>query len=129
MEQELSLADKRNKREIRLLEGEIPLWQVIVEKLNAASKLEFLSFLLEGRKFSTEVNAYFHNLCDNYFKMPRGNSLVLHCTSPSAHDIATSKVTVIFTGCLRRGEYGPLFSPNSFNSDFNNSTWLKRGLS
>ena len=40
MEQELSLADKRNKREIRLLEGEIPLWQVIVEKLNAASKLE-----------------------------------------------------------------------------------------
>ena len=40
LEQELSLADKRNKREIRLLEGEIPLWQVIVEKLNAASKLE-----------------------------------------------------------------------------------------
>ena len=70
MEQELSLADKRNKREIRLLEGEIPLWQVIVEKLNAASKLEFLSFLLEGRKFSSEVNACFHNLCDKYFKMP-----------------------------------------------------------
>ena len=38
LEQELSLADKRNKREIRLLEGEIPLWQVIVEKLNAASE-------------------------------------------------------------------------------------------
>ena len=38
LEQELSLADRRNKREIRLLEGEIPLWQVIVEKLNAASK-------------------------------------------------------------------------------------------
>lgn len=37
LEQELSLADKRNKREIRLLEGEIPLWQVIVEKLNAAT--------------------------------------------------------------------------------------------
>ena len=70
MEQELSLADKRNKREISLLEGEIPLWQVIVEKLNAASKLEFLSFLLEGRKFFSEVNAYFHNLCDKYFKMP-----------------------------------------------------------
>ena len=41
LEQELSLADKRNKREIRLLEGEIPLWQVIVEKLNAASKIIF----------------------------------------------------------------------------------------
>ena len=39
LEQELSLADRRNKREIRLLEGEIPLWQVIVEKLNAASKI------------------------------------------------------------------------------------------
>lgn len=38
LEQELSLADRRNKREIRMLEGEIPLWQVIVEKLNAASK-------------------------------------------------------------------------------------------
>jgi len=43
LEQELSLADRRNKREIRLLEGEIPLWQVIVEKLNAASKI-FVSF-------------------------------------------------------------------------------------
>mgnify|MGYP000453535094 FL=1 len=38
LEQELSLADKRNKREIRLLETEIPLWQVIVEQLNATSK-------------------------------------------------------------------------------------------
>lgn len=37
LEQELSLADRRNKREIRMLEGEIPLWQVIVEKLNAAT--------------------------------------------------------------------------------------------
>ncbi|KAK2560407.1 Microspherule protein 1 [Acropora cervicornis] len=36
-EQELSLADKRNKREIRLLETEIPLWQVIVEQLNATT--------------------------------------------------------------------------------------------
>ena len=43
LEQEISLADRRNKREIRLLEGEIPLWQVIVEKLNAASKI-FVSF-------------------------------------------------------------------------------------
>ena len=38
LEQELSLADKKNKREIRLLETEIPIWQVIVEKLNATSK-------------------------------------------------------------------------------------------
>lgn len=37
LEQELSLADKRNKREIRLLETEIPLWQVIVEQLNATT--------------------------------------------------------------------------------------------
>ena len=44
LEQELSLADRRNKREIRLLEGEIPLWQVIVEKLNAASKI--LGFII-----------------------------------------------------------------------------------
>lgn len=42
LEQELSLADRRNKREIRLLEGEIPLWQVIVEKLNAASKILYI---------------------------------------------------------------------------------------
>lgn len=42
LEQELSLADRRNKREIRLLEGEIPLWQVIVEKLNAASKIFYI---------------------------------------------------------------------------------------
>ena len=44
LEQELSLADRRNKREIRLLESEIPLWQVIVEKLNAASKFILIAF-------------------------------------------------------------------------------------
>ena len=39
LEQELALADKHSKREIRHLEEEIPLWQVIVETLNAASKV------------------------------------------------------------------------------------------
>lgn len=45
LEQELSLADKRNKREIRLLETEIPLWQVIVEQLNATSKFVCCPYL------------------------------------------------------------------------------------
>ena len=52
LEQELSLADRRNKREIRLLEGEIPLWQVIVEKLNAASKILGFIFLLRKQHFN-----------------------------------------------------------------------------
>lgn len=32
-----------------------------------------------------------------------GYSLVLHSTSPTAHNIATSKVAVIFANRLRRG--------------------------
>ena len=42
------------------------------------------------------------------------NSLVLCCASPSGHIIAASKGAVIFTGCLKRGNYGPFSSPNAF---------------
>ena len=57
------------------------------------------------------------------------NFLVLHCASPSAHTIATSKVAVIFTSRLKRGIYGSFCSPYAFNSDFDNSTRLKGRLS
>ena len=53
----------------------------------------------------------------------------MHCASPGAHTIVTSKVVVIFTGCLKRGNYGSFCSPNTFNNDFYNSTRLKRCLS
>ena len=33
--------------------------------------------------------------------------MVLHCASPSVHNIATSEVAVIFTGRLKRGNKGP----------------------
>jgi microspherule protein 1 len=36
LEHELSLADRRAKREIRQLEEEIPKWQAIVDSLNEA---------------------------------------------------------------------------------------------
>ena len=62
----------------------------------------------------------------------------LFCTT--AHNIATSKVMAIFTGCLRldfpisrvqslikkrKQIKGSFCSPNAFNSDFDNYTWLK----
>ena len=56
------------------------------------------------------------------------NSLVLHCASPAAHNIATSKVAVIFNmfnGHLKRGNKAPFCSRNAFNSDFDYSTRLK----
>ena len=52
-----------------------------------------------------------------------------HCALPSAHNIATAKVAIIFTGRLKRGNYGPYCSPNPFNGDFDNSAGLKRCLS
>lgn len=58
-----------------------------------------------------------------------GNSLILDCLSPSAHNIVTSKVVAIFTVHLKRGYYGPSFSPNAFNGDFGNCTRLKRCFS
>ena len=39
------------------------------------------------------------------------------------------KVAVIFTGRLKRGNFGSLCSPNAFDGDFDNSTQLKRCLS
>ena len=36
---------------------------------------------------------------------------------------------VIFTGRLKRGNYGSFCSPNAFNSHFDNSVWLKGCLS
>ena len=56
------------------------------------------------------------------------NSLVLHCASPAAHNIATSKVAVIFNmfnGHPKRGNKAPFCSRNAFNSDFDYSTRLK----
>ena len=47
----------------------------------------------------------------------------------SAHSVATSKVAVIFTGRLKRGNYGSFCSPNIFKSDFDNSVRLKDCLS
>ena len=55
----------------------------------------------------------------------QGNSLVLHWTSPSAHNFATSKVALIFTSDLRIGNTDLFCSPNAFRRDFDNSTWLK----
>ena len=49
-------------------------------------------------------------------------------TPPTAHNIATSEAVVIFTSHLKRGNEGPFCSPNAFNSDFDNSTRLKRSL-
>ena len=40
-----------------------------------------------------------------------------------------TELVLIFTGRLKKCNYGPICSPNSFNSDFDNSTWLKRCLS
>ena len=60
--------------------------------------------------------------------MSKGNSLVLRCASPAAHNIPTSKVVVIFNmfnGHLKRGNKGPFSSRNAFNSDFDYSTRLK----
>ena len=60
--------------------------------------------------------------------LARMNSLVLHCASPAAHNIATSKVAVIFNmfnGHLKRGNKAPFCSRNAFNSDFDYSTRLK----
>ena len=45
--------------------------------------------------------------------------------SPSVHTIATSEVVVIFTSCLKRGNYGTFSIPNDFNSHFDNSLCLK----
>ena len=40
------------------------------------------------------------------------NSLFLHCTSLSVqNNFATTKGAVIFTGRLKRGNYGPFCSP------------------
>ena len=39
-----------------------------------------------------------------------------------------TEVVLILTGRLKRCNYGPICSPNAFNSDFDNSTWLKRCL-
>ena len=38
-----------------------------------------------------------------------GYSLVLHCASTTAHNIATSKMAEIVTGCQGRGIKGPFF--------------------
>ena len=46
----------------------------------------------------------------------------------SAHNVATSKVALIFTGRLKRSSYGSFCSPNALNSNFDYSTWLKRCL-
>ena len=50
----------------------------------------------------------------------------MHCVSPAAHSVATSKVAVIFTGRLKRGNQGPFYSRNAFNTDFDNSTRQKK---
>lgn len=49
-------------------------------------------------------------------------------TSPNAHNIATTKVAVIFNmfnGHLKRGNKAPFCSRNAFNSDFDYFTRLK----
>ena len=55
-------------------------------------------------------------------KSRKGNFLVLHCASPSAHTIATSKMAVISYGRRKRDNYGSFYSPIAFNSDSDNST-------
>ena len=49
----------------------------------------------------------------------------MHCPSRGAHNIATSKVSVIFTGRLKRGNKGHFCSANAVNSNFDNFTILK----
>ena len=36
---------------------------------------------------------------------------------------------MIFTACLKRGNYGSFCNPDAFNSHFDNSVWLKGCLS
>ena len=50
LERELSTADRRQKREIRQLEDEIPKWQVIVEKLTTSGELGCVAGQGGGRK-------------------------------------------------------------------------------
>ena len=45
--------------------------------------------------------------------------------APTANIIGTSKVAVIFTGRLKRGNKGPFCSPIGFNRDYDNSSRLK----
>ena len=47
---------------------------------------------------------------------------VLQCASPTAHNIATSKVALIFTGCQKRRNKGH----NFFSLDCDNASQLKR---
>ena len=61
--------------------------------------------------FAAMLQNKLHSFCCPFYQ---GNSLVLCCASPSGHIIATSKGAVIFTGCLKRGNYGPFSSPNAF---------------
>ena len=44
---------------------------------------------------------------------------------PTLHNIMASKLAVIFTGPLKRGDKGAFCSPNGFNSDCDNSSRQK----
>ena len=58
------------------------------------------------------------------------NSFVSHYSSPIVHNSVTINAILKITNCFKRGNFnfnfnkGPLCSPNSFNSDFENSSWL-----
>lgn len=68
-----------------------------------------------------DVPIAFRNVCEIFYssrEFIKGiNSLVLHCPSPTAHNIAISKVMVFFAGRLKKGNKGLLYSPSGFNSD------------
>ena len=52
----------------------------------------------------------------------------LRITQHAAHNVATSKVALIFIGRLKRSSYGSFCSPSALNSNFDYSTRLKRCL-
>ena len=56
-----------------------------------------------------------------FYSIKRGLSSYLQRASPTAHNIATSKVAVIFTVHLKGGNKSAFCIQNDLNGDFQNS--------
>lgn len=66
----------------------------------------------------TNIKAVSNEFCQVFASIKFEFSL-LHCTSPTVNDIATSKVAAIFTGRLKRDNKSWLLK-SKFLKDFNN---------
>ena len=66
----------------------------------------------------TNIEAVSNEFCQVFAGIKFEFSL-LHCTSPTVNDIATSKVTATFTGRLKRDNKSWLLK-SKFFKDFNN---------